>query len=152
MTCASRVSGRYRVCDEPRPGPLRPAPADCIAPPARTGDHLHAGIQQHRARFARPYRRAAPDRRADAAGAADAAMRPLPMYSKTLERWSPWLLLLGTTVLWQIICSVFEVSESIFPSPWAIATQLAEFGSVIARHASRTLCVTLARFCLAILL
>src|SRR6218665_2761471 len=76
--------------------------------------------------------RAAPARGADAAGATDAAMRPLPMRSKTLERWSAWLLLLGTTVLWQIICSVFEGSEFIFHSPWAIATQLAEFGSVIA--------------------
>ncbi|MCW5238891.1 ABC transporter permease [Verminephrobacter eiseniae] len=72
------------------------------------------------------------------------------MHSKTLKRWSPWILLLGTTVLWQIICSVFEVSEFIFPSPWAIATQLAGFGSVIAGHAWRTLWVTLAGFGLAI--
>ena len=46
------------------------------------------------------------------------------MHKKTAERWSPWILLGAIVVLWQIICSAFNVSEFIFPSPWAIGTQL----------------------------
>ena len=72
------------------------------------------------------------------------------MHNKNLERWSPWILLVATIILWQIICSAFNVSEFIFPSPWAIGTQLVEFGGVIAGHAWRTYWVTMAGFCLAI--
>ena len=72
------------------------------------------------------------------------------MHKKTVERWSPWILLVAIIVLWQIICSAFNVSEFIFPSPWAIATQLVEFGGVIAGHAWRTFWVTMAGFALAI--
>ena len=72
------------------------------------------------------------------------------MHKKTAERWSPWILLGGIIVLWQIICSAFNVSEFIFPSPWAIGTQLVEFGGVIAAHAWRTYWVTMAGFGIAI--
>ena len=72
------------------------------------------------------------------------------MHKKTAERWSPWILLGAIVVLWQIICSAFNVSEFIFPSPWAIGTQLGEFGGVIAAHAWRTYWVTMAGFGIAI--
>lgn len=72
------------------------------------------------------------------------------MHKKTAERWSPWILLVAIVVLWQIICSAFNVSEFIFPSPWAIGTQLVEFGGVIAAHAWRTYWVTMAGFGIAI--
>ena len=72
------------------------------------------------------------------------------MHKKTVERWSPWLQLTATILLWQIICSAFNVSEFIFPSPWAIGTQLVEFGGVIAGHAWRTFWVTMAGFAIAI--
>lgn len=72
------------------------------------------------------------------------------MHKKTVERWSPWILLAAIVVLWQIICSAFNVSEFIFPSPWAIGTQLVEFSGVIAAHAWRTYWVTMAGFGLAI--
>ncbi|TAL13892.1 MAG: ABC transporter permease, partial [Aquabacterium sp.] len=39
------------------------------------------------------------------------------MNSKSFERWAPWLLLLAVIVLWQVLCTVFKVSEFIFPSP-----------------------------------
>ena len=72
------------------------------------------------------------------------------MHKKTTERWSPWILLVAIVLLWQIICSAFNVSEFIFPSPWAIGTQLVEFGGVIAAHAWRTYWVTMAGFGMAI--
>ena len=70
--------------------------------------------------------------------------------TKQVERWAPWLLLVGVLVLWQIICSAFAISEFIFPSPWRIWTQLVEFKALIAGHAWRTYWVTMAGFGLAI--
>src|SRR5690606_28163696 len=61
---------------------------------------------------------------------------------KSLERWSPWVLLVAVVVLWQLICTGFQVSEFIFPSPWRIWTQFWEFKGIIAGHAWRTFWVT----------
>jgi len=72
------------------------------------------------------------------------------MHQKTVERWSPWLLLLTVIVLWQIICSAFAISEFIFPSPARIWSQLVEYKGLIAGHAWRTYWVTMAGFGLAI--
>ena len=47
--------------------------------------------------------------------------------SKQLQSGSPWILLLATLLLWQGICSAFNVSEFIFPSPARIWQQLLEF-------------------------
>ena len=69
---------------------------------------------------------------------------------KTLETWSPWLLLIVVLLLWQAICSAFNISEFIFPSPARIAAQLVEFKAEIAKHAWRTYWVTMAGFGLAI--
>lgn len=69
---------------------------------------------------------------------------------KLVEIWSPWILLAATLVLWQIICSAFEVSEFIFPSPVRIWQQLVEFKWIIAGHAWRTFWVTMAGFGIAI--
>ncbi|MFM2050845.1 MAG: hypothetical protein RL682_1336, partial [Pseudomonadota bacterium] len=54
------------------------------------------------------------------------------MNKKQVEFWAPWLLLVSTIVLWQLICTVFDVSEFIFPSPWRIWTQFWEFKGIIA--------------------
>ena len=72
------------------------------------------------------------------------------MKSKHIERWSPWLLLLGIVILWQMVTSVFQVSEFIFPSPLRILEQSLEHYPVIAGHAWRTFWVTMAGFGLAI--
>ncbi len=72
------------------------------------------------------------------------------MHKKTVERWSPWILLVAIILLWQIVCSAFNVPEYLFPSPWVIATQLVEFSGVIAAHAWRTYWVTMAGFGIAI--
>ena len=73
------------------------------------------------------------------------------MNKKQLERWSPWLLLVAVIALWQLLCSVFQVSEFVFPSPARIWEQLIEFRGVIAAHAWRTYWVTMAGFGLAII-
>ena len=45
------------------------------------------------------------------------------MNSKKFQFWAPWVLLVIILALWQLICTVFKVSEFIFPSPLRIATQ-----------------------------
>ena len=70
--------------------------------------------------------------------------------SKHLERWAPWGLLLLVILIWQAICSAFNISEYIFPSPARIAQQIDEFHAEILKHAWRTLWVTLLGFGIAI--
>ncbi len=72
------------------------------------------------------------------------------MASRKLESWSPWILLVATLLLWQGVCSVFNVSEFIFPSPARIWSQLMEFKGEIAKHAWRTYWVTMLGFGIAI--
>ena len=72
------------------------------------------------------------------------------MNTRLLERWSPWVLLVAVIGLWQFICTVFNVSEFIFPSPLRIWNQMVEYRGIIAAHAWRTFWVTMAGFGLAI--
>jgi len=67
------------------------------------------------------------------------------------ERWAPWLLLLATLFVWELVCRAFAVSEFIFPSPSRIASQLWEFRATIAGHAWRTFWVTMVGFALSII-
>ena len=69
---------------------------------------------------------------------------------KQRERWAPWALLVLVITVWQLVCTVFEVSEFIFPSPARIAAQTWEYKTVIAGHAWRTYWVTMAGFGIAI--
>jgi NitT/TauT family transport system permease protein len=72
------------------------------------------------------------------------------MNQKTLERWSPLILLVLILLVWQVICTVFKVSDFIFPSPLSIAKSLAQFHSVILGHAWHTFYVTMIGFAIAI--
>jgi NitT/TauT family transport system permease protein len=67
-----------------------------------------------------------------------------------MERWAPWVLMVIIVVLWQLICSAFNVSEFIFPSPLRIWQQMQEHGVTIAGHAWRTFWVTMVGFAIAI--
>ena len=73
------------------------------------------------------------------------------MNKKQLEKFSPWILLVVVIALWQLVCSAFQVSEFVFPSPARIWEQFVEFRGVIAAHAWRTYWVTMAGFGLAII-
>ena len=72
------------------------------------------------------------------------------MTNKKLQFWAPWVLLVVIIALWQLICTVFKVSEFIFPSPLRIATQTWEYKEVILGHAWRTYWVTMVGFGIAI--
>jgi NitT/TauT family transport system permease protein len=70
--------------------------------------------------------------------------------NKKVERFAPLILLAATLALWQLICSVFDVSEFIFPSPWRIVEQTWEHRWTILGHAWRTFWVTMVGFGIAI--
>ncbi|MBM3370922.1 MAG: ABC transporter permease [Burkholderiaceae bacterium] len=72
------------------------------------------------------------------------------MSSPHFERVSSWILLIVIIILWQAICSLFQISEFIFPSPLRIFEQFLEHKATIAAHAWRTFWVTMAGFGLAI--
>ena len=67
-----------------------------------------------------------------------------------LERLAPLLLLVLILALWQFICSAFNVSEFIFPSPLRIVEQTWEHRATILGHAWRTFWVTMVGFGIAI--
>jgi len=72
------------------------------------------------------------------------------MNKKSLESWSPWILLVLSILIWEGLCRGFNVSEFVFPSPSRIAQQTVEYRDVIAGHAWRTFWVTMVGFGIAI--
>jgi NitT/TauT family transport system permease protein len=70
--------------------------------------------------------------------------------NKSVERFAPLILLAATLIVWQLICSAFDVSEFIFPSPWRIVEQTWEHRWTILGHAWRTFWVTMVGFGIAI--
>jgi NitT/TauT family transport system permease protein len=72
------------------------------------------------------------------------------MKRKTMERWSPLVLLVIIVAIWELITRGFGVSEFIFPSPSRIWSQTLEFKEVIMGHAWRTFWVTMVGFGIAI--
>jgi NitT/TauT family transport system permease protein len=69
---------------------------------------------------------------------------------KNFEKIAPWVLLLASILLWQAVCSLFGVSEFVFPSPIQIVHSLIEFAGPIADHAWRTFWTTMVGFALSI--
>ncbi|MCR5863742.1 MAG: ABC transporter permease [Aquincola tertiaricarbonis] len=70
--------------------------------------------------------------------------------NRLLYRAAPTLLAVAVVLVWQIVCSGFNVSEFIFPSPLRIAEQSWEHRTVILGHAWHTFWVTVVGFAIAI--
>jgi NitT/TauT family transport system permease protein len=70
--------------------------------------------------------------------------------NRRLEQWAPWVLAVAILVLWQIVCTVFAISDFIFPSPIQIARSLVEHWRAIAGHAWQTLWTTMAGFAIGV--
>lgn len=70
----------------------------------------------------------------------------MAMNLKKVELYAPWLLLVATIAIWQAICSMLEVSDFIFPSPYKILVSLIEFRGEIGRHAWQTFWTTMVGF------
>ena len=65
---------------------------------------------------------------------------------RPIDTWAPWVALTGIIIIWQLICTGFDVSEFIFPGPWAIVLSMIEFWGPIQGHALQTLWTTTAGF------
>ncbi|MCA1324248.1 ABC transporter permease [Herbaspirillum sp. alder98] len=63
---------------------------------------------------------------------------------------APWILLLAILGVWQFICSVWQVSDFIFPSPMSIIQAMIEFSGPITQHALSTFWVTMVGFAIAV--
>ena len=70
--------------------------------------------------------------------------------NRQFERWAPWVLGAALVLLWQVGVMAFEVPEFIFPSPWQITLQFAEFKGPLLQAAWSTFWVTMVGFALAI--
>ena len=70
--------------------------------------------------------------------------------SKNVERWSPVIVLVVALLLWQLIVTLFNIADFIFPSPWQIALQFTEFGGPLLQAAWKTFWVTMVGFGLSI--
>ncbi len=70
--------------------------------------------------------------------------------SKNLERWSPVIVLVATLLLWQLIVTLFNIAEFIFPSPWQILLQFVEFKGALLEAAWKTFWVTMVGFAISI--
>ena len=70
--------------------------------------------------------------------------------TRQFERWAPVLLALALGILWQVIVMAFAIPEFIFPSPWEIGKQFAEFKGPLMLAAWATFWVTMVGFALSI--
>jgi NitT/TauT family transport system permease protein len=72
------------------------------------------------------------------------------MSPRNAERWAPVLLGVAIVILWQVIVQALAVPEYLFPSPWEILKQMAEFKGPLLAAAWSTFWVTMVGFGLAI--
>ncbi|MBK6470699.1 MAG: ABC transporter permease [Betaproteobacteria bacterium] len=70
--------------------------------------------------------------------------------TKSMERWSPLVLLVAVLILWQVVVMAFAIPEFIFPSPSQIAGQFIEFSGPLLEAAWKTFWVTMLGFAIAI--
>ena len=70
--------------------------------------------------------------------------------TKSMERWSPLVVLTAILLLWQLVVVVFDIPDFIFPSPLQIALQFIEFKGALIEAAWKTFWVTMLGFGLSI--
>ena len=72
------------------------------------------------------------------------------MNPKTLERWSPLIVLAIILVVWQLFVSALSIPDYIFPGPWQITGEFIEFKGPLLEAAWKTFWVTMLGFALSI--
>ena len=70
--------------------------------------------------------------------------------SKTVERWSPLIVLAVVLVLWEAVVRLFKVPDFIFPAPLQIASEFGQFGKALVDAAWKTFWVTMLGFAISI--
>jgi NitT/TauT family transport system permease protein len=74
-----------------------------------------------------------------------------PKNFRRLERVMPWLVLLGTLILWDLSVRIFQLKAFILPSPLAVYNSFMQYRDPIMEHAVFTLTNTLIGFGIGIL-
>ena len=69
---------------------------------------------------------------------------------RRIEFWSPVIAAAAMLILWQLVCSAFQIADFIFPSPWTITQAMVEFFGPIMEAAWKTFWVTMIGFALSI--
>ncbi|MCG2591859.1 ABC transporter permease [Ramlibacter sp. XY19] len=72
------------------------------------------------------------------------------MKARHYERWAPVLLAAALVLLWQVVVTAANIPDYLFPSPWQIAQQFAEFKGPLLAAAWSTFWVTMVGFGIAI--
>lgn len=72
------------------------------------------------------------------------------MNHKTLERFSPLIVLAAVLLIWEFVVRVFAIAEFIFPAPSQIASQFVEFRGPLLEAAWKTFWVTMVGFAISI--
>ncbi|MBP0446024.1 ABC transporter permease [Roseomonas sp. SSH11] len=62
----------------------------------------------------------------------------------------PWLIIIGTFLLWELVCRVFDIPPFILPAPSAIAQSMVKWWVPLLENSWQTLMTTLIGFALAI--
>ena len=66
--------------------------------------------------------------------------------TRSVERWSPLVVLAAVLLAWEAVVRGFGIAEFIFPSPWQIAQQFVEFRGPLLEAAWKTFWVTMLGF------
>ena len=74
----------------------------------------------------------------------------MKIHNRHFERWAPVLLAVAIILLWQVFVTAASIPEFLFPSPWQIALQFAEFKGPLLAAAWSTFWVTMVGFGIAI--
>jgi NitT/TauT family transport system permease protein len=69
---------------------------------------------------------------------------------RSLEKWSPWIVLTVIVLAWEALCRGLGVSDFIFPAPSAIFASLAQYAGPISGHALQTFWTTMAGFAIGV--
>ncbi|WP_426957120.1 ABC transporter permease [Muricoccus radiodurans] len=78
------------------------------------------------------------------------AMAAAARRRRRLTAWLPWIIIVGTFLLWEAACVAFEIPQFILPAPSAIAASMVKWWLPLLDNSWQTLMTTLIGFAFAI--
>jgi NitT/TauT family transport system permease protein len=78
------------------------------------------------------------------------AMAAAARRRRRLETWLPWLIIIGTLMVWELAVLAFSVPQFILPSPTDIAASMAKWWRPLLENSAQTLMTTLIGFALGV--
>ncbi|UFN47087.1 ABC transporter permease [Roseomonas sp. OT10] len=78
------------------------------------------------------------------------AMAAAARRRRRLQRWLPWMIIVGTFVVWEVVCRGFQIPQFILPPPSDIAMSMVKWWRPLLENSWQTLMTTLIGFGFAI--